>query len=297
MVVTLKPATYVVAVSGGVDSISLLHALITNQHPDTKLIVAHFDHGIRDDSVEDRRFVEQIAREYKLPFVFHRDELGPDASEAAARKARYEFLHHVRRNSGARAVVTAHHQDDLLETAIHNLMRGTGRRGLSSLKSTDEVFRPLLYVPKADLQRYAKVHNLKWREDSSNKDLKYTRNKIRHTIMPKLTPDQRLQFLSLIDELRYKNEEIEGHLINHLHVHLEGDSLNRKWFTQLPHNVSREVIHAWLRRHKIKNIDRKTLERLVVAAKTFPSGQRTDIDGKHKLRMEKQKLVLVSSSR
>src|SRR5665213_799396 len=137
MNVDLVPGKYVVAVSGGVDSISLLHIL--QAQPGVRLIVAHFDHGIREDSVEDRRLVQNVAREYRLPFVYDAGNLGVDTSEAAARQARYRFLRRVQQASGARAIVTAHHQDDLLETAILNLLRGTGRKGLTALSNRSDM--------------------------------------------------------------------------------------------------------------------------------------------------------------
>ena len=90
MKVQLEPGKYVVAVSGGVDSMSLLHAL--KDLPDVELVVAHFDHGIRPDSAQDRELVQKIADEYGLSFEYTQGHLGKDASEEQARKARYEFL-------------------------------------------------------------------------------------------------------------------------------------------------------------------------------------------------------------
>jgi tRNA(Ile)-lysidine synthase len=91
----LPTGSYVVAVSGGVDSVALLHMLAGR--PGLKLTVAHFDHGIRPDSAEDRRHVQALAKELGLPFVYHVGELGPDASEAhSSGEARYAFLHRVR---------------------------------------------------------------------------------------------------------------------------------------------------------------------------------------------------------
>src|SRR6266540_5641084 len=149
MKVSVKPGKYVVAVSGGVDSMVLLHML--HQGPGLQLIVAHFEHGIRPDSDSDRKLVEAAAKHYGLPFRFAHGNLGPQASEAAARQARYAFLRMVQKESGAQGVITAHHQDDLIETAIINLLRGTGRKGLSALASTDDLIRPLLAATKADI--------------------------------------------------------------------------------------------------------------------------------------------------
>src|SRR5262249_18822874 len=153
----------VVAVSGGVDSMTLLDVLA--KQPDLRLVVAHFDHGIRADSEQDRQLVQAAAERYGLPFVFDMGHLGPATSEAKARRARYDFLRRVQRSSGARAVVTAHHQDDVLETAMLNLLRGTGRRGLTSLNSRPGLERPLLDTPKWKIKDHALSARLNWRED------------------------------------------------------------------------------------------------------------------------------------
>jgi tRNA(Ile)-lysidine synthase len=129
MDISVEPGRYVIAVSGGVDSVALLHAL--TKRPALDMIVAHFDHGIRPESAQDAAFVRTLAESYGLPFVTDRVELGPDASEASARQARYSFLRTLQRQYDATSIITAHHQDDLLETAIINLLRGTGRRGLT----------------------------------------------------------------------------------------------------------------------------------------------------------------------
>ena len=136
---TIPAGTYVIAVSGGVDSVVLLDLMA--QVSDCTLIVAHVDHGIRKDSHLDRQFVEKVANKYKLEFYYTEANLGANASEEAARKARYEFLRNIKDKTGARAIITAHHQDDLLETLILNVLRGTKRKGLSSLESGQELLQ------------------------------------------------------------------------------------------------------------------------------------------------------------
>lgn len=290
MEITLEPGTYVLAVSGGVDSMVLLD--MVRRRPDMKLVVAHFDHGIREDSHADRRLIQDVTRRHGLPFVYDEGKLGPDASEETARKARYEFLHRVRQASGARAVITAHHQDDLLETAVHNMLRGTGRRGLVSLHSREHVYRPLLDIPKADLVAYAKDQGLAWREDSTNTDLRYRRNYIRHEILPKFTNEQKQELLRHIRNIHSLHDELETQLINHLHLHPATNQLNRHWFIMLPHSVAREVMAAWLRRYEVEDVTRHTLERLIVAAKAYSPGKQTDVDKKYALYVEKTILAL-----
>jgi tRNA(Ile)-lysidine synthase len=295
MNVSVEPGTYVVAVSGGVDSIVLLDLL--NKKHDLKLIVAHYDHGIRGDSELDRKLVRETASGYGLQFVYDEGNLGPDASEAKAREARYKFLHKVREACGARAIITAHHEDDVLETAILNILRGTGRKGLASIKSTDLIIRPLLNIPKKQIREYAKEHNLKWREDITNLDLRHTRNFIRHRILPKFGPGDREKLSAIINKTHELNQEIEEILTSCLHIQPVINRLNRHWFIMLPHDASREVMADWLRRHHIRDFSTKTLDRLIVAAKTLANGKTADIDANHSLKIHKGVLALSTKER
>lgn len=291
MNIAIEPGSYVAAVSGGVDSVVLLDLL--NRKPGLKLTVAHFDHGIRKDSKADRLLVQGLADQHRLSFVFDEGKLGPEASEAKARKARYDFLHRVRKSSGARAVVTAHHQDDFLETAMINLLRGSGRRGLTALKDQDNVVRPLLSWSKQTLIRYARNRGLKWREDSSNADTKYMRNHIRHNILSKMTPVQRRQLIASLDRLSEINHELDMALINYLHMQPVAKQLDRHWFVMLPHNQAREVMAMWLRAHGINTFDTKLLEKLVANAKTLHAGKRIDASKSHFISVDGERLALI----
>jgi tRNA(Ile)-lysidine synthase len=291
----LEPGVYVVAVSGGVDSVVLLDALHRQSRRGVKplkLIVAHFDHGVRPDSDLDRQLVQDYAHTFGLPFVYDRGALGSGVSEDVARQARYDFLHRVRRASGARAIITAHHQDDVVETAILNMLRGTGWRGLVSLRSHEGLRRPLLGIPKSRLLVYARSLGLDWREDSTNQDLNYLRNYIRQQVVPKFSEAQRKVFLNHIQRTHKLHNELEIELANHLHIHPGVDELDRQWFIMLPHIVAKEVMAAWLRKHDIKDISNKKLERLIVAAKTYENGRMADIDKKYVLRVNKEILAL-----
>lgn len=156
--IDLKPGKYVLAVSGGVDSVALLDLLA--KKAELELIVAHFDHGIRPNSKRDCDFVAILADRYGLEFYSVQGELGIGASEETARKARYDFLRKIKNKVNAKAIITAHHQDDVIETAVINIIRGTTARGLGSLKSTKEIARPLLKYTKKEIIGYAKENNL-----------------------------------------------------------------------------------------------------------------------------------------
>lgn len=295
MDINLEPGRYLVAVSGGVDSVVLLHHLV--KHPEHRLTVAHFDHGIRPESVDDERFVREIARIYGLPYVYMRGNLGAEASEAQARDARYDFLHTARVAAGADAVLTAHHQDDVLETAIHNIIRGTGRRGLTSLKSTDIIKRPLLHVNKTDILEYALTNGLQWREDTSNQTDIYTRNYIRHHLLPRLGDQGRQKLLNLIHDASLRNAELDDTIAHNLEQLTEEGSLKRLPFIRLNHAVAREVMAAWLRSHGIGTIDAKLLERLVHAAKTFKPVKQVHATGNWGVEIGKNYLTLIRLGR
>lgn len=296
--VELPVGTHVVAVSGGVDSVALLHLLaeLRRNNPGSyRFIVAHFDHGIRPDSAEDRRFVQSLARHYGLPFVYERVELGAGASETAARRARYQFLRAAQRSSGAHSIITAHHQDDVIETALLNMLRGTKGRGLHSLSSTTTLQRPLLGFSKKQLMKYAQANGLVWREDSTNADEAIIRNYVRSRVVAPLGVTHRSQLLKHIERARVLNAEIDLHITNYLHLQPGLDALNRPSFIELPHAVSREVLATWLRRRtKQVELNKKLVERLVVAAKIARSGSQTDIAGGYRLEFSPQTITLVS---
>jgi len=269
---------------------ALLH-MLANQ-PGVRLTVAHFDHGIREDSKEDRKLVQETARNHGLPFVYHTGNLGANASEAVARKARYAFLHQVRKAGRAHAIITAHHQDDVLETVILNLLRGTGRRGLSSLKSTDIIKRPLLSVSKKELLRYAEQEGLQWREDSTNADERYLRNYVRLKLLPRFADTDREALLAITGQTAELNGAIEQQLANYLHLQPARCVLDRQSFILLPHAVAKEVMAEWLLRNTDVELSKKLLERLVGAAKVGRNGSKADIDATYWLEIGRTQLAL-----
>jgi tRNA(Ile)-lysidine synthase len=233
MAVVVAPGTYVIAVSGGVDSVSLLHML--QAQPDLNLIVAHFDHGIRTDSQDDARLVEQLAIEYNLPFETVREELGTGASEELARTRRYAFLRGLAKKHGGQ-IMTAHHAGDVVETVAINLHRGTGWRGLAVLDS--DIVRPLVDMNKSELLAYATNHELRWHEDSTNQNEAYLRNRLRRQLLT-LDEDDKRQLLAL----HAAQKDIKRQIDHELRLLLgDGPTYSRYFFTQLDETVGLEAV-------------------------------------------------------
>jgi len=199
-----KSGKYIVAVSGGVDSVALLDMLAHKGEYD--LIVAHADHGVREDSADDAAFVRELASHYEFNIVITKLNLPQDASEQEMRKARYDFLFTVMQDHKAEGIITAHHFDDVLETSIMNVRRGTDRYGAAGGMNREGIVRPLLNLTKQQLIAYARNHNLAWREDSTNSNTAYTRNDIRHTVVPSIDRDR---YEAHLRELQTLNDQID----------------------------------------------------------------------------------------
>jgi tRNA(Ile)-lysidine synthetase-like protein len=290
-----KPGSYVVAVSGGVDSMALLDML--RRQAGLKLVVAHFDHGIRQDSAEDRKLVQAFAKANGLKFIYEDGRLGANASEAKARDARYGFLRKVLKDTDSAAIITAHHQDDVLETAVINILRGSGRKGLTSLRNQADLLRPLLSVPKRELVAYAQDQGLKWREDSTNRDEAYLRNYVRRRLLTRFDDDGRSRLWQLITDLSVTNRKLDTLLVKQLQAQPVSGTLDRQWFNHLSHATAREVMAAWLRLHGSRGFDAKTLERLVVAAKVAAAGKTFPVQAGVNLRVNTDHLALTGPER
>lgn len=188
----------IIGISGGVDSMVLLHAMTMKNYP---VIAAHFNHNLREGSDKEAEFLKDYCLQESLPFregsgdVSQYSEENNLSIEEAGRILRYQFLFEVARTEKAGAVAVAHHADDQIETILMNLLRGAGAKGLAGMKpisvpnpwsSTIPVVRPLLDFDKQELIRYQEEHQLPVLEDPTNTDESYFRNRIRHTLIPQL---------------------------------------------------------------------------------------------------------------
>jgi tRNA(Ile)-lysidine synthase len=185
----LQNSMLLVACSGGLDSVVLTHLCVK---ANLTIALAHCNFGLRGtESNEDQRFVEMLASALHIPFYStHFDTPGyvkekKVSVQVAARELRYTWFNDLLKEESVDYVATAHHLDDSLETFIINLSRGTGIEGLKGIpEKSGQIVRPMLPFARAEIHAYAQEEQLQWREDSSNKETKYVRNKVRHQIVP-----------------------------------------------------------------------------------------------------------------
>ena len=180
-----QPRKLVVAVSGGVDSMFLLDFLT---RCNVRLHVAHVNHNLRPEALQEQQFVQTTTKALGLPFSTITCQGIADAPsiEAEARRQRYEFLRSVKQDVNAFAIVTGHHLNDQVETILLRLMRGAPHDRLGMVENNGDVFRPFLEVSKEEILREATQRNLAWMEDSSNSDEDFERNWVRHTLLPEM---------------------------------------------------------------------------------------------------------------
>lgn len=265
----------VLAVSGGVDSVVLLDML--SKQDGVELIVAHFDHGIRDDSSEDAKFVAELARQYGYKFESKREILGKKANEELARERRYTFLREVAKKHNAH-LMTAHHAGDVIETIAINFERGTGWRGLSAVDS--DIIRPLAHTKKEEILNYAKLYNLNWREDSTNNSDDYLRNRIRRKLSD-IEHDIQFQLLALWSEQKRLKREIDKEVLELLKNNSQlGKDKKRRYSRYFFIHIDEMVALECLRRVCRSKLTRPQLRKLLYMIKTAKSGKKFHAGGK-----------------
>ncbi|MFZ8832459.1 MAG: tRNA lysidine(34) synthetase TilS [Thermodesulfobacteriaceae bacterium] len=187
-----------VAVSAGLDSVALLDILLElRDHFNLKLFVSHYDHRIRKNSLDDALFVYRLCKEKRLPLFITSAPVPMYAKrerlslEMAGRELRYRAWYELAKSYDFQKIALAHHLDDLTEEIFMKIIRGTGRRGLAGipLKREDLIVRPLLFLTKEEIKKYAQEKGLTWRDDPTNEDLRFLRNKVRHVLIPFLAKE------------------------------------------------------------------------------------------------------------
>ena len=218
----------VVGVSGGVDSVCLLDAMVAIAAEDGRgyeLVVAHLNHGLRDDADADAQWVADLAGRYGLQCDVECRDVAAlaaqtnDCIESAGRAARYEFFEQLAETLAADRVAVAHHADDNIETVLHRLFRGTHLRGLIGMPldramsgGRVRLVRPLLQTRRDEILAYAQRRQLTWREDPTNADRQFDRNFIRHELLPLLRERMNPQVDEALQRLSGSAEQAEQHL-------------------------------------------------------------------------------------
>ena len=185
----------VVGISGGADSICLVHILLALKDEfEIEIYGVHINHGIRKETARrDEEYVRAFCEKYRIPFFcFERDipkiaKQEKLSEEEAGRKIRYECFREVLEKLGANKIAVAHHQNDQAETLVLHLCRGSGIQGLVGIRpKRDNIIRPLLFVTRGEIEQYLLENEIFYQEDETNQDIIYARNKVRHEILPKL---------------------------------------------------------------------------------------------------------------
>jgi tRNA(Ile)-lysidine synthase len=255
---------YLVGVSGGLDSRVLLELLLRLGF--SKLIVCHLNHNLRGSASRgDAEFVERQAKRLKLPCFSKTIKAWPknQSMETAARLARHRLFGEAAREFGTNYVFLAHHADDLVETFLFNILRGTGSLGNAAIEvetilqvdeQTLSLVRPLLSVWKGDLQEFAKHNRLRFRKDATNAESRYTRNRIRNLLIPEIEkilgrPVKRNLFR--LSQVAREEERLLAEVTPKI---WERETIPVREIGALPVALQRRVIYRWLNRLEIPDL-------------------------------------------
>lgn len=276
-----------VAVSGGVDSIALLHFLLSvKDRENLNLAVLHFEHGIRgEESKKDAIFVREYCKSNNIRCFIGEGDVPKYAEEnkitieMAARILRYAFFEKTLQKENFDKIATAHHADDQAETVILNLIRGSGIKGLAAMRVEREyIIRPFLIVTKAEILEYAKKNHLEYREDSTNNSYDYRRNRIRGELLPLLETYQsgvKERLTTLAEIARTENDYIEDIAKNKLYL-LEEENLAK--FKTEPIAIERRIILSFLEEKDILTdfIHVEEIRKMLIKGE---KGRRIEING------------------
>lgn len=263
----------VVGVSGGPDSVALALAL---KDVGCNLVIAHLNHRLRGkESDADETFVREFAGKLKVPCVIQGANIPRKGNlEANARKTRYAFLESVRKKSKATHIAVAHHQDDQIETILMNLGRGTGLRGLRGMQPVSgNVIRPMLGIPKREIFKYLKQKKQSYREDGSNRDTKFLRNRLRHFIVPRLKDKNPYFIEELLDisaQAERELKELVKRAENWMTLNIENDGFSRENFQALHATLKGEVL---IRLLGAQDLYAKNINRLIAFIETGSTGK------------------------
>ena len=266
---------FVIGVSGGVDSVTLLYCLNRLKKAwKFKIYVAHLNHGLRKEAGIDENFVNELAKKYKLPFFTKKVKLPRANIEEAGREERYKFFREIQKETKATHIITAHNLNDNVETVLLNLVRGAGLAGLSGMKLKErEIVRPFLNFKRTEIEISARKNKLKWREDPTNRQLRFSRNRLRLKIIPELlkinkkADENILRSAKILGEAKkFFRFETKKFLKDNLKKEKGKQDLNLENFYPLDNFFKKEILKEVLRNIS-KNIGKIHLEDIVSLTK------------------------------
>jgi tRNA(Ile)-lysidine synthase len=281
-----KGDNIVIGVSGGPDSMALLNLLINLKKEnkiDAKLIVAHINHGIREEAEEETKFVEEFCKNNNIPCYIKREKVEELAkeqkvgTEEAGRKLRYSFFEEVAEKENANKIATAHNANDNAETVLMNLMRGSGTSGLKGIEiiRDGKYIRPILKFTRKEIEEYCELNKLNPKIDRTNFENIYTRNKIRNELIPLIEKEfnpnivnslNRLselineedEYIEKVVEEKYKDVLIEEYLGNNRFEGKEQIILDLKKFNKQEKVIKNRLIRYTINKTtgSIQNIEK-----------------------------------------
>jgi|GEM_PF-981653 len=289
----------VLAVSGGIDSVVLTDVFaILSQEYHFKFEIAHYNHKLRDGSDKDENFVRQLANSYRVSFhagagnVKKLSEESGMSLEESARHLRYGFLTKVVNQNKADFVATAHNSNDSAETLLMNLFRGSGLTGLSGIPAKrpfskkSVLIRPFLNITRVDIEKYAKIRKLFWVEDITNRSLDFTRNKIRHSIIPKIEKEFNPNIVETLHRTTQILRGADNFLLDKIKEHSElvfgsfenGSLVIKKGiFTSFTDFVKGEVLQYLFRKHfDLMPLPSKQLDKIIELT-SKPIGSKAEV--------------------
>jgi tRNA(Ile)-lysidine synthase len=290
--------TVIVGVSGGRDSMSLLHALKA-QRPDLTIIPAHINHGLRPCAVYDAEFTLGMSKRWGMDCQINKPRPPKEGNiEEWGRNKRYAFFEKLRKKHKAQWILTAHHQNDDFESMMLSFLRGTRVKGLSGMATQRQnIFRPLLETSRSEIEAYVEHHQIRYVDDPTNEDMKYSRNFLRKKIIPTLNhlypglasrwQKQKNYWLELQEMLEIEAERF-------LDQHLDPEKgLNREAYKTLPLPLRSTVLELWFKESTGKRIsDSASIHRWDTAIRTFNSRKKTEWDAGKFLVMAKKRAQL-----
>jgi len=243
----------IVGVSGGPDSMALLHLLIKlREKININIVCAHVNHGIRKESAKEKIFVEKYCKSNNVIFEYMKiKKYGDDNFHNEARSIRYKFFEEIIKKYNSKVLLTAHHGDDLIETILMRIVRGSTIRGYAGFSKETmingyRIIRPLVFCTKSDIEEYNKENKIKFVTDLSNEKDKYTRNRYRHNILPFLKKEDKnanKKFLKYSETLLEYSNYIDKIMLSDFDKIYSNNKLNIDLYLKKENVIQKRIVN------------------------------------------------------